>query len=292
MKQGNNLKYHFLAFAIVVIWGTTFVSTKVLINNGLSAIDIFLIRFAIAYILLWFVAAKKLFADSISDELCLAAMGVTGGSMYFLTENFALAYSFASNVSLIVCTTPIFTSILIGVISKKERFSKLQMFGSLIAFAGMALVVLNGHFVLNLSPVGDILTLAAAWSWAFYSFIMKRIANRYSTFFISRKVFFYGLLTALPFSAFYGLNYSIEILSKPTVYLNLLFLGVVASMLCYVLWNLVMKNIGIIKASNYIYINPVIAVICSSVILQETITLFAIGGMILILIGLYISEKK
>ncbi|MCQ2608028.1 MAG: DMT family transporter [Bacteroidales bacterium] len=292
MRQKDNWIFHILAFAVVLIWGTTFVSTKILINNGLTAIDIFIARFLLAYIVLCFIAPKQIFSASILDELLFLCMGITGGSLYFLTENIALSYSFASNVSLIVCTTPIFTSILIGCISKTELFSKKQMLGSLLAFIGMALVVLNGKFVLNLSPIGDILALAAAWSWAFYSFIMKRMANNYSSLFITRKVFFYGLISAIPVAAYFGLTYNTEILSKPIVFGNLLFLGLIASLLCYVLWNIIMKRIGIIKASNYIYINPVVAVICSAIILHENITFFAIGGMILILCGLFIAEKK
>ncbi len=292
MRQNENWTYHILAFAVVVIWGTTFISTKVLINNGLSAIDIFIARFFMAYIFLCLIAPKRLFSANLSDEILFLCMGITGGSLYFLTENIALSFSFASNVSLIVCTTPIFTSILIGVISKSEQFTKKQMLGSVLAFLGMALVVLNGKFILNLSPIGDILALIAAWSWAFYSFIMKRMSDKYSSLFITRKVFFYGLISAIPVATYFGLTYDFELLSQPVVFGNLLFLGLIASLLCYVLWNIVMKRIGIIKASNYIYLNPVVAVICSAIILHENITPYAIGGMILILCGLFIAEKK
>lgn len=288
----SNYRFHILAFLIVVIWGTTFVSTKVLINSGLTPIDIFVCRFALAYALVWIISPKKLFANNLKDEILLAALGVTGGSLYFLAENFALSYTNTSNVSLIVCTTPIFTSILLAITSKDERMNRWQIGGSLLAFAGMALVVLNGHFVLKLSPLGDGLALAAAWSWAFYSLIMKRMANRYSSKFINRKIFFYGLLTIVPVALVHGFSLTCDMVSTPKVLMNLIYLGVVASMVCYILWNVVLKNIGVVNASNYIYLNPVVTVITAAALINEKITVFAIIGMVMILGGLLMAEKR
>lgn len=288
----SNYRYHILAFLIVVVWGTTFVSTKVLINNGLTPIDIFVCRFALAYALVWIVSPKKVFANSLSDELCLAALGVTGGSLYFLAENFALSYTNTSNVSLIVCTTPIFTYILLALTSKDERMNRWQIGGSLLAFAGMALVVLNGRFVLKLSPLGDVLAFAAAWSWAFYSLLMKRLMGRYSSKFINRKIFFYGLLTVAPVALAHGFTLTYDIVSTPQVFMNLIYLGVVASMICYILWNVVLKNIGVVNASNYIYLNPVVTVITAAALINERITVFAIIGMVMILGGLFLAERK
>ena len=288
----SNYRYHILAFLIVVVWGTTFVSTKVLINNGLTPIDIFVCRFALAYALVWIVSPKKVFANSLADELCLAALGVTGGSLYFLAENFALSYTNTSNVSLIVCTTPIFTYILLALTSKDERMNRWQIGGSLLAFAGMALVVLNGRFVLKLSPLGDVLAFAAAWSWAFYSLLMKRLMGRYSSKFINRKIFFYGLLTVAPVALAHGFTLTYDIVLTPQVFMNLIYLGVVASMICYILWNVVLKNIGVVNASNYIYLNPVVTVITAAALINERITVFAIIGMVMILGGLFLAERK
>lgn len=288
----SNYRYHILAFLIVVVWGTTFVSTKVLINNGLTPIDIFVCRFALAYALVWIVSPKKVFANSLADELCLAALGVTGGSLYFLAENFALSYTNTSNVSLIVCTTPIFTSILLALTAKDERMNRWQIGGSLLAFAGMALVVLNGRFVLKLSPLGDVLAFAAAWSWAFYSLLMKRLMGRYSSKFINRKIFFYGLLTVAPVALAHGFTLTYDIVLTPQVFMNLIYLGIVASMVCYILWNVVLKNIGVVNASNYIYLNPVVTVITAAALINEKITLFAIIGMVMILCGLFMAEKR
>ena len=86
----------------------------------------------------------------------------TGGSFYFLTENMAQEYAPASNVSLIVCTAPVWTALLLSLAYRGERMTRRQIGGSALAFAGMVLVVLNDRFVLHLSPKGDLLALSAA----------------------------------------------------------------------------------------------------------------------------------
>ena len=149
----------------------------------------------------------------------------------------ALEYAPASNVSLIVCTAPVWTAVLLSLLYRGERMTRRQAVGSALAFAGMVLVVLNGRFVLRLSPRGDMLALSAALLWMVYSLVIKRIGGRYPAVFITRKVFFYGLLTILPVFVFQPFSITSEVLARPAVWGNLLFLGIVASMLCYVLWN-------------------------------------------------------
>jgi drug/metabolite transporter (DMT)-like permease len=284
--------FHLLALITVVIWGTTFVSTKVLINEGLGATDIFVYRFVLAYVSIWVFSPRILWAGNIRDELILLAAGVFGGSLYFLTENLAIGFSTPGNVSLIVCTTPIFTTIVFGFFYKAERMKKKQLWGSLIAFAGMTLVILNGQFVLKLSPKGDLLALAAALSWAIYSLIIKQLGSQHNTIFITRKIFFYGTVTILPFLLKNPLNTDINILFKPLVWINILFLGIAASLFCYILWNVTINKLGIIRSTNYIYLIPLVTMITSAISINEKITLFAGIGAVLILLGLYLVEKK
>lgn len=284
--------YHIIAVFIVGIWGLTFISTKVLIENGLSPQEIFLLRFLIAYLGIWFIAPRKLFADNWKDELWLLAGGVTGGSFYFLTENTALGITLASNVSFIVCTAPLLTTILSLLIYKKEKATRYLIGGSFIALAGVALVVFNGRFVLKISPLGDFLTLLAAFSWAFYSLIIKKMSDRYSTTFITRKTFFYGILTILPAFLIHSWRFPLASLLKPTILLNLLFLGVLASLICYAVWNVVLKQLGTVRASNYIYLNPLFTLVGSSLLLGEQLTIVSLFGAVCILTGVYLSGRK
>lgn len=284
-------KYHLAALFTVAVWGATFVSTKVLIVNGVSPAEIFLLRFAAAYALILCAAPRRLRASSLRDELLLAAAGVTGGSLYFLTENIALEHAPASNVSLLVCTAPVWTAILFGRLYRRERMTRRQAVGSALAFAGMALVVLNGRFVLHLAPAGDLLALAAALLWVIYSLIIRSLSGRYSSLFITRKVFFYGIVTILPVFFFRPFGVTAEVLARPIVWGNLLFLGGVASMLCYMLWNVVIHRLGAVRATNYIYLNPLVTILTAALCIGERITAAALAGAALILYGMWRAER-
>ena len=281
----------------VAIWGSTFVFTKMLLQNGLSPAQIFTLRFIIAYILLLAFALSRhrfrLFCKSLKDELLMVVLGITGGSVYFLAENAAMLFTTATNTSLIVCSCPLFAMLLFAIVYRhSERVSRLQAMGSVIACLGMAVVVLNGHFVLHLSPLGDMLAFAACLCWAVYSLLMKPATERYSSLFITRKVFFYGLLTIIPYYFFVPGFPSMEVLLRPEVLWNLLFLGVVASMICYVTWNWVISKLGAVVATNWVYFNPITTIIFAWWLLHEQITVWFLLGTVLILTGMYLADRK
>lgn len=291
MKTGNTL-YNIIAIAVVAVWGTTFISTKILIENGLAPQEIFFYRFLAAYIGIWFISGRKLFADNIRDELLLLAAGLTGGSLYFLTENTALGITQASNVAFLLCGTPLITAVLSKIFYKGEKLSRLLLWGSLLAITGVGLVVFDGVKVLKVSPAGDLLTLAASLSWGFYSVIIRNLESKYDSVFITRKVFFYGLLTILPAFVFKPLDYSLLLASPLKVWLNLAFLALVASLLCFWVWNVALKHIGIVKATNYVYLSPLVTLIASSIILGERMGPMALAGAACIMSGVYIAGLK
>lgn len=282
--------FHLIAVLTVCIWGSTFIATKTLINQGLTPVEIFTYRFSLAYLCLLAFCHQKLMANTWRDEGLFLLAGLTGGSLYFISENSALEITMASNVSLIVCTTPVLT-VLLSSFFFKEKLRKGFIAGSLVALSGVTLVVFNGSVFLKLNPLGDCLTLLAALSWAFYSLILRQMGNKYSTLFITRKVFFYGLITMILYLPFAPSSFHLERLCNPLVYGNLLFLGIVASMLCYLSWNACVRIIGASRASNYLYINPLVAVWASHLFLSEPITPTALLGAGLIIGGVYIVEK-
>lgn len=284
--------FHLLAILTVGVWGTTFISTKVLIENGLHPQDIFFLRFGIAYIGIWAISPKKLLANNVRDEFLLFLSGLTGGSLYFLTENTALSFTQTTNVSFIICATPLLTTMLSRVVDKQTSIGKAVIIGSLTALMGVALLIFNGSFVLRLSPLGDFLTLCAALSWAFYSLLIQRMSYKYNTTFITRKVFFYGILTALPFILLHPFDYPAELFSRPVVWMNLAFLGILASLICFALWSVILKKLGTVQASNYLYLNPLFTMIAASLILHERITLYAICGVVLVLAGVFLASRK
>lgn len=309
MANKGKFLFHVLAFLTMALWGVTFVSTKMLINAGLTPAQIFTIRFIIAYTGLWLIClvkggeSKRVMSGSRKHELVFLLLGITGGSMYFLTENSALAYTQACNVAFIVCIAPLLTTILTLIIRKvfKNSFAdRLEdvriglplILGTVLALSGMAMVIFDG-VSLSLSPKGDILAFLAALCWAVYSQFMSQMSERYGTFMATRKVFFYGLLTIIPVLLFTdNSNLAGVSWSNPEVWGNLLFLAVMASLVCFVVWNRVMAAIGNVTSTNYVYLNPVFTLISAVIILGESMTFKSGLGSAMILAGVIISGGR
>lgn len=248
-------------------------------------------RFLQAYIIMWLFSPHFHWPKNFKDELLFIGAGICGGSLYFLTENSALKLTLASNVALLVGTAPILTVIFSRLLLKTGRLRHNLIIGSIVALIGVACVVYNGSFILQIHPWGDLLSLTAALTWALYNIILKKLDGKYDTLYITRKLFFYGVLTLTPVFLFQPLTTDITLLTRPIVLGNLLFLGLVASLFCYVIWNRAVKQLGTIATSNYIYIVPLVTLISSALILKEQITSMALTGAFLILGGVYVAEN-
>lgn len=282
-----------VAIGVCAIWGETFVSSKILLTAGLLPAEIFVIRFILAYITICVFSHNRLWASSLKHELLMMLLGVMGGSLYFLSENMALMYSTPSNVAILVGTTPLFTALLLSIFYKEERMKRIQIIGSVIAFIGMTLIILNDQFVLHLNPRGDFLALGASITWSFYSLILKKLAPHYDTLFITRKVFVYGILSIIPYLIFVQpFHIDIDVMLQPKVWGNLLYLGIIASMLCYFAWNWALSRLGTVRATNIIYLQPFFTMLVSTIILDERITITAIIGTLVLMSGMILCTKK
>lgn len=276
---------------VIAVWGTSFVSTKVLLDAGLHAVEIYIYRFFVAYLIVLAVCHKRLWSNSLVDELLFAVCGLCGGSIYFIAENTALNYTLTSNVSLITTLSPLLTTLLIGAIYKNERPGAWIYVGSVVAIVGVACIIFKSGFHLEVMPLGDLLALSAAFSWAIYSIVLRKVNANYSALFITRKTFFYGLLTALPFMAFEPEIAPLSALGEPIVLLNLLFLSLTASLLAYVIWSQTVKRLGAIKASNYLYFQPVVTMLVSAIMLpDDPLTLVGCLGCVLIIGGVWFGD--
>lgn len=284
--------WHVVALVTIIVWGTTFASTKVLLSHGLTPPEIMVERFVIAYICILPFCCKKWFANSLWDELRMVLLGVTGGSLYFWTENTALSYTTSSNVALLICVTPLLTSLLTIIIFKEVKLTRRLAIGSLVALLGEVFVVLNGNFLVEVNPLGDALAFSAALCWAVYSVLLRPLNARYDTLFLTRKVFFYGLVTMLPIMFFQGTDgLHLSALSSPVVWGNLVFLGVVASFGCFFSWNMALRKLDLVVASNYMYCQPLVSLTCSVIILHEPLTPIALVGTVFVLFGIWFAEN-
>lgn len=283
---------HITALITIMIWGTTFISTKILLTD-FTPIEILFFRFLLGLIVLIAVYPKRLKVKDRKQELMFAAAGLCGICLYYLLENIALTYTMASNVGVIISVTPFFTAVLSNVFLKIEEKLKAQFFiGFIVAITGICLISFSGS-ELELNPVGDILAIVAAFVWAVYSLLTRKISSYgYNTIQTTRRIFTYGILFMLPFLLVFDFSLDVQKFVKPEYALNLIYLGLGASALCFVTWSYAVKVLGAVKTSVYIYIVPVITVITSVIVLKEQITWMAAIGIGLTLIGLFLSESK
>ena len=288
MKHQNRLTGYCFAAFTVVVWGSTFISSKVLLEFYTPA-QIMLTRFILAYCALWLLRPKRL-ALTMKQEGVFFLLGLLGCTAYFYTENTALSYTLASNVSIIVAAAPIFTAILAH-FAGEERFRASTLAGFLVAFSGVILVVCNGTFVLKLNPKGDLLALAAAVCWAIYSVLLRRASRGLDSILVTRRTMFWGIVTALPLVAAEGVPYPTAPLLTASGIANFLFLGLVGSALCFVLWNKAFRILGVVTTNTFIYLMPFITIVAARIFLDEPISPLALLGAVLITAGVVLSQR-
>ena len=288
----KDISGHYTALLTELIWGTTFVSTKILLPSFLP-IEILFFRFLIGYFALWGISPHMLKVENREEEKYFALAGLTGACLYYLLENIALTYTLATNVAIIVSVAPFFTAVLSHLFFKeKERVSPFFFIGFLIAFLGILLINLSGSRM-DLNPKGDVLALAAAFVWAVYSLLCRKINTYgYNVVQSTRRTFFYGLLFMIPIFILSGASLDLSRFKSVKNLANIVFLGLGASAVSFVTWNYSVRKLGAIKTSVYIYLIPVVTIVFSFIFLSEPITPMIVTGTLLTLSGLVISERK
>ena len=281
---------HLAALFTIIIWGTTFISTKVLLTD-FKPVEILFFRFVMGFVALFLVCPHRMKGVERKQELTFVLAGLCGICLYYLLENIALTYTMTSNVGVIISVAPFFTAILSRLFLKSEGKLRANFFiGFVVAMAGVALISFNGS-KLELNPMGDLLAVLAAFVWACYSILTRKISSfGYPVILTTRRTFFYGILFMVPALFFFDFKIGVERFTDMAVLFNLLYLGLGASALCFVTWNVAVKVLGAVKTSVYIYMVPVITIVTSVLVLKETVTWVSVVGTVLAAAGLSLSE--
>lgn len=292
--QYITLLAHLGALITVCFWATSFLSTKVLMERGgFTPVEMYVYRFMMAYALLLLLTFRHIKSHSWRDELTLFISGICAGSLYFITENYALKLTTAGNVSLLASISPLFTTFLMALVFKQKIKSGV-LIGSGIAILGVGCIIFSNGASLEIRPQGDLLAIAAALCWAIYTIAVRRVIPLYTSLFITRKLFFYGVITALPLLFLQREPYHLHLLfdlSQPQYLLNMLFLVIACSVLAYIIWNEAMKILGSVVANNYLYLQPPITMVAGYFFLSEQIFILGYVGCALVIGGLIISDK-
>ncbi len=286
----NTLKGHLLALFTIIIWGSTFIASKMLLEFY-SPTYIMFTRFVIAYAMLWII--KPVYTKiCLKTELKYLFLAFFGCTLYFLTENTALTYTLSSNVSIVVASAPILTALISGIYLKKKVMTKNIFIGFLVAMTGVILVVFNGTVILKLNPFGDFLSLLAALSWAIYTVFINSHAKNTDTVLLTRKVTFYGMVTSFPLIFIQNEAYNFGALLNGKVLLCYLFLGIIGSGICYITWNKAICYLDAVTTNNYIYVNPFVTMVTGAIVLGEPVSFMAVVGAVFIISGVIFCNKN
>lgn len=287
----TKIQGHTLALITILIWGVTYIATKILLQNY-NEIQVIVFRLIIAYAVLWVIKPNPNPPTSLKNELLFIVLALFGVVVYFLFENAALTISPASNVSIIISFAPIATTIGMRLVSKDEKLTVAKIIGFFVAIAGVVLVVFNGTVVLKLNPKGDFLAIGAMLSWALYSLVSPYMLKRFDNILLTRRCTFYSLIPLAAITLIRdGVPDVSPLLSVPSGS-SLLLLGILGSGLCYLWWNKAIKTIGVVVTTNYLYLSPFVTMISGWFILKEPISVMGIVGALLIIGGIVVSNKQ
>lgn len=270
-----------------VIWGTTFVATKPLLDR-IPPITIAFGRFAIALMILFPLLSWSRQRPILNRTTAL--MGFVGVLLVYVCQNLGLSYTGAANGALIHGGIPAFTAI-IAAGALGERLDRSRVAGLGLSCIGVMFIVLRGSGVrLGLSALGDGLVLLSALAMAGYLVLGRRAFPDGSSLALVGGVAVFGSLFLAPAS---GVELMVRGMEYPTGrdIAALVYLGAAASALAFVLWAYGLRCLEAGQAANFANLGPFVGVVVAALLLKETVSVVQIMGGLLILGGVWLTAR-
>lgn len=287
---------YFKLFISAFFWGGSSIAAKILMETTSPSIATIL-RFFGATIALFFlvkVPNRKVIV-TLKEHVSLAISGIVGITFcyYFYFEGLNLSSTF--NAALFEAATPLLT-FLIALFLRKEKFEKFQFLGLIIAYCGVFVIVAQGsiHNIIQFNfSAGDILLLLSTVCFAIYNILCRNISTSLPVTIETYYIFLYGSIGLFPWLLFKKIGndklyWDISIVNIVCV----IFLALGSSAIAYLFFNEGIKELGASKASKCINLVPVIAMVLTLIVLKDIPTLYQVIGAIIILTGIYVSQKK
>ncbi len=275
-----------------VFWGLSYIWTTIAFEYY-QPITIIFIRLLLSsvflVIFLLFIREKERITGSDRWLILLAAL--LNPFLYFLSENFGLKNSTPTISAVIISTIPLFTSF-VGHFILKEKLSWLNIFGVVISFIGISIMLVNPDLSLN-SPVKGVIMLGCAVIVAvLYSVLLKRLAGKYSALTITTYQNILGAVYFFPLFLIYDLDHFLTVVPDARLITSLLQLSLFASTLAFIFYTMSVKEIGISRTSIFSNLMPVFTAIFSAIFISEIFTASKIAGMATVIIGVMVSQVR
>jgi len=285
----------FKALFAVVVWGASFVATKIAVGEVSPDLVVFL-RFGMGVIILGSVVwnRQQLRLHDKKDWLYLMLLGFLGITFHQWLQSTGLVTAQAVTTGWIVASIPIFMAVL-SWIFLKERLAWLQVLGICLATFGVLLIITKGDlgslFSGHFGTVGDFLILVSAPNWAVFSILSKRGLEKYP----AAEMMFYVMLFGWIFSSLLLLNNG-DLNQFRAISLNgwlaIAFLGVFCSGVAYIYWYDALQALSVSQTGVFLYLEPLITVIVASLLLGEKLFFSGLLGGGIILLGVWMVNRK
>jgi drug/metabolite transporter (DMT)-like permease len=289
-----NIKAILKALFAVIVWGASFVATKIALQYT-TPITIVWLRFSMGVCILGFATAlkKQLALPKGKDWAYFALLGFLGISFHQWLQSTGLQTAQATTTAWIVATTPIFMALL-GLFILRESLALYQVGGIFLATFGVLLVVTKGNLAVlttgKFGSIGDFLILISALNWAVFSTLSRSGLKKHPA---TRMMFFvmsFGwVFTSILFFSTSSLG---QIVGIPwNGWIAILFLGVFCSGIAYIFWYDALQVLPVAQTGAFLYFEPIVTVIVASIVIREAIVLASIIGGITILIGVWLVNR-
>jgi drug/metabolite transporter (DMT)-like permease len=269
----------------VVVWGVSFIATKIALDE-LAPLSIILLRLILASLFLAVLAvySNKKFEMNWKNHGGIFILALIA-SFHLWIQVTGMQYTTAANTGWIIGTAPIFMA-LVGLLAFKESLSPIRIFGILLAFFGLLLLISKGDLssIDLLSNKGDFLILASAFTWSVYSAVNKKISLSYSPLLTILFLFIMMAIIISPFSINASAIQSVIDLSTKG-WIVIAFLGIFCSGVGYVLWAQALKEMDSVTVGAFLYFEPFVTVFTAWIFLNEEITFVMILSGLIITLG-------
>lgn len=278
-----------LLLLMTIIWGSNFTAIKYSLED-LLPLSFNALRFTIASIamLLMALASRTNFKVAPGDGKKLLALGLLGNTFYQSLFISGMSYTRAGNAALLLATTPLFTAIL-GRMRKHEYFTVRGVVGLLLAFAGIILIVISGRGEVSLreTVMGDCLLIGSTICWSLYTVGSNRLVHAYGSMKATTIMMTSGTPVLLLVCAPSLLKQDWSRV-RPLAWAGLIYSGLFAIALAYLIWNYGVRKIGSTRTAIYSNITPIVALLVAWLAIGETPNAGQVAGAVVIFAGIYL----
>ncbi len=276
----------------MIFWAFSFVWVKEAYQSFGPVTTIFA-RLIISTVLLFSVLkiTKKLKPIHKSDYKLFLLLALFEPFLYFMCESFGIKIVSSTLASVIISTTPIFSSIFAFLVLK-ERLTAISIIGIIISFTGVSILIFENGFQLSSPILGLLLMFGAVLSTIGYSLSLKKLASKYPPVNIIAYQNLIGIFMFLPIFLILEINTLSEIDFKINAALAILQLAIFASSIAFIFFAKSIKQLGVATTNMFINLIPVFTAIFAWWILNDKIDLQKVFGIATVITGLFISQIR